>query len=125
MDRKKFLQKSMGSLLVLSAAPVLLSCSKTEDQNSITDTGSTGEKNCLDNGTTATISSNHGHSVIVSKADVLAATAKTYSITGTSNHDHSITVTASDFESLKKNQSITITSTSDGTHTHSVVVQCA
>lgn len=123
MNRKTFLQKSLGSLILLSATPTVISCSKTGEDS--LDTNSNSQKNCLDNGTSSSISSNHGHSVLVSKSDVLAGVDKTYNITGTANHAHSITVTAAHFETLKKNQSVTVSSTNDGNHTHSVLIQCA
>lgn len=122
MDRSTFIKRSFGALLLISAVPSISSCSKEEE-----DTGGTTPtaKSCLDNGTNSSISSNHGHTLIVSKADVLAGSDKTYNIQGTSNHPHTVTITSSQFSTLQSNQSITVTSSSDDAHTHSVTVQCA
>ncbi|EAR01146.1 hypothetical protein [Maribacter sp. HTCC2170] len=124
MNRKTFIQKSVGALLIAVPAVSMLSCSSSDDgvdeppkQNANAD--------CLANGTSISIGSNHGHSLTVSKADVNAGVAKTYSIQGTSGHGHTINLTAANFTSLKANSSISITSTNDNDHTHAVQVSCA
>lgn len=73
----------------------------------------------------AVIGANHGHTLTVSMADVNAAAAKTYNIMGTSLHDHTVMVTAAQFAMLKTGTTLSITSSSDGTHTHTVTVMCA
>jgi hypothetical protein len=77
------------------------------------------------NGTSVNIAGNHGHVLMVSKAEVTAAADKTYDITGTAAHSHSVTVTAANFATLASNQSVSLTSTSGGNHTHSILVMCA
>lgn len=72
-----------------------------------------------------TISANHGHSLVVPKADVTAAVSKTYSIQGTSSHPHQITITAAQFATLKTGRSISATSSSVFSHVHAVTVACA
>jgi hypothetical protein len=76
------------------------------------------------NGTTVVIGTNHGHALVVSKADVAAGVAKTYNIQGTSLHPHSVMITAAQFAMLAANTSITTMSSDDG-HAHSVTVSCA
>ena len=49
---------------------------------------------------------------------------RTYSIQGSSGHAHEITLTAADFEALAVDGEVTVTSTSDGSHTHDVTVTC-
>lgn len=90
------------------------------------DGGGGTTKDCVVNGTTATIGSNHGHAITVSTADVMAAVDKTYDIMGTSTHTHSVTVTAANFASLVNNPdgSVMITSTDSGGHTHSITLLC-
>ncbi len=84
---------------------------------------STGD--CVNNGTNVVIGTNHGHMLVVDKADVVAGMNKTYDITGSSMHSHSVTLTAADFMTLAQNQQIMVTSTTGGAHTHSVTVTCA
>jgi hypothetical protein len=76
------------------------------------------------NGTRVTIGSNHGHQLTVSAADVQAAVERTYDITGTSSHSHSVTVTAAMFEMLARNMTVTVESTTDDSHSHTVLITC-
>lgn len=124
MDRKSFIQKSAGALIILPAVG-LVGCSSSDDGGNDPDPNPNPQANCLDNGTAVSIGANHGHTLMVSKSDVQSGTEKTYSIQGSSEHDHTVTLQASHFNSLKSNSSITITSTSGGGHTHSVTVSCA
>ena len=104
-----------------------VSCSSSDDSsdNPDPDLNPNGQSNCLDNGTLSTIGSNHGHNLTVSTADVQAGAAKTYSIQGTSGHDHTVSLSAADFTQLQNNNTVTVSSTNDDGHTHSVTVRCA
>ena len=79
---------------------------------------------CSQNGTSVVIGTNHGHTLVVSKADVAAGVAKTYDIQGTSLHNHTVTITAAQFAMLAQDTSISTTSSNDG-HAHSITVTCA
>lgn len=118
MTRRQFLG-AMG------AAAAVAACGG-DDGGGTPDSGPAG-RNCAMNGTSATIGSNHGHTITVSASDVAAGADKTYDITGTSAHAHSVTVTAANFATLQSNAngSIMVTSTSGGGHTHSVTILCA
>ena len=116
----------VGALIITGPALTLLNCSSSDDSS----TGSNNNNNyseldCLANGTNTSISSNHGHSLTVSREDVEAGTEKEYSIQGGSGHNHLITVTAANFNTLANNQSIAVQSTTDDSHTHSVTISCA
>lgn len=126
MKRKDFIQKSVGALLIGIPTVSLVACSSSADDGSNNQNQPpSGNANCLENGTASSISSNHGHNLTVSKADVQAGAAKTYSIQGSSGHNHNVTISADDFASLQNNESISVQSTSGGGHTHSVTVRCA
>lgn len=127
MDRKSFLAKTAAILFAGVPLLSLWNCSDNseddmDDMDDVDDEETA--KSCLDNGTSSSISANHGHEITVSKADVEAGTAKTYDITGSGSHSHSVTVTATHFASLQDNSSVTIESTSSG-HTHNVTISCA
>ncbi|MEE9364465.1 MAG: hypothetical protein V3U92_17835 [Cellulophaga sp.] len=125
MERKEFIQKVGGILLVGVPAFILIGCSSSDDSSSETP-GEKGETDCLKNGATASgISANHGHTLVVSKADISAASEKSYSIKGSSNHNHNITLSANNFATLKTSKIISVTSSTDGGHSHSVTVTCA
>lgn len=81
--------------------------------------------NCLQNGTTVAISSNHGHTMTVSKADVMAGVQKDYNIQGSSAHPHTVTVTAAMFAMLQQNMQVTVKSSTDNGHPHDVTIKCA
>lgn len=124
MNRKTFIQKSLGAMLIAMPAYSLLGCSSSEDGGGEVPNPD-ANADCLANGTAVSIGGNHGHSLTVSKADVEAGADKTYSIQGTSGHNHTVSLTAANFTSLKNNTSISVTSTNDDSHTHSVQVFCA
>ena len=74
----------------------------------------------------ATISQNHGHTIMVPVADLGSSTAKTYSIKGTSAHDHSVVLEPQDLADLKAGLSVKKTSDMAGqTHDHDVTILCA
>jgi len=123
MDRKTFIKKIAGTLLIGIPAYTMLGCSSSDDSG-ITPPPPTNA-DCLANGTQSSIGANHGHTLTVSVADIQSGTDKQYSIQGGSGHNHDVTVTAANFNTLKSNQQIQITSTSGGGHTHSVTISCA
>lgn len=84
-----------------------------------------GTADCTLNGTSVTIGGNHGHSLVVSAADVVAGVEKAYDVQGTSAHTHFVTVTAAHFVELQTGRSVVVTSTEASAHTHSVTVSCA
>ncbi len=128
MTRKQFLRTLAGVGAGAVGASVLVACSS--DDSATVDAPKQIDAppavgNCNANGTTVAIGTNHGHVLVVSKADITAGTEKTYDITGTSAHAHSVTITAANFASLAANTSIMVTSTTGGGHTHVVTVMCA
>ncbi len=72
----------------------------------------------------ATISGDPNHMLSVPLADIVAGSAKQYSIKGTSPHDHTVALTATDFQNLNKGQQV-VKSSQGGAHTHQVTLQCA
>lgn len=125
MDRKTFIQKAAGAMLIAVPAYSLLGCSSSDDGGENQNPDPVANADCLANGTAVSIGSNHGHSLTVSKADVDSGAEKTYSIQGTSEHMHDVTLSPANFTSLKSNTAISVISTSGGSHTHSVSVSCA
>jgi len=77
------------------------------------------------------IQANHSpgpHVMMVTMADVVAGVAgaaKTYDIMGGQLHTHMVTISAAQFVMLKNGAMLSLTSTSDGTHTHTINVMCA
>lgn len=125
MKRKEFIQKSIGAVLVAVPAFSVVSCSNDDTANGDVNIDPT-QADCLANGADAkSISSNHGHTLTVSKEDIDAGAEKAYSIQGSSGHDHGIVITEANFTSLKSKQSIVVESTTGASHRHDVTVSCA
>lgn len=147
MNRNEFLRSSVGVAAALFGMGALAACkddgvSGPPDASTAgnpdapqvaTDAGvdgttgtdaSMGTANCSMNGTTVAIAGNHGHVLVVSKADVAAGTQKMYSIQGGALHDHIVTLTAADFAKLAANTSTTSVSSTTG-HSHMITVTCA
>jgi hypothetical protein len=104
--------------------PILVSAACSSDDDPSTPPPPP-DQDCLANGTVSSIDSNHGHLLVVSKADVDAETEKTYAIQGSSPHNHQVTISAAQFQQLKSNTSVSVTSGAGGGHSHSVMVSCA
>ena len=119
MTRKEFL----GTMLGAAGALALAGCGGDDGGGS----ADAAAKSCVMNGTTVSIDANHGHVLMVSKADVMAGVDKTYDIMGTAAHTHSVTVTAANFASLASspNMSIMVTSTVSSAHSHGITILCA
>ena len=125
MKRIDFLKRTaVVATLGLPILSVLSSCS-TDTAPAPSTPPPTNPKDCLANGTTSSIGSNHGHSLTVSKTDVENGVEKTYNILGSASHSHDVTISAANFSSLKNASSIQVSSTSGSGHTHSVSVSCA
>ncbi len=125
MKRKQFIEKVLGTVLVAMPVYSLIGCSSdsTTDVIALEDSSNA---DCLANGANATaITSNHGHTLAVSKVDVDAALEKTYSIQGSSGHNHTIIVSSENFNALKTEKTISIESSRDNSHRHQVTVSCA
>lgn len=124
MNRIKFIKYLTGSILI--GIPLIAIACTSSDEDAINGpSGNNGNKDCLSNGTNSSITSNHGHSLVVSKSDISAGVEKQYDIKGSSGHGHSITVSANNFATLKNNQQIQIASSNEDSHSHSVTISCA
>lgn len=81
--------------------------------------------NCVQNGGKPVIGANHGHTMTVPAADIVAGVEKTYQIQGASAHPHTVTISAAQFTMLQANTTIMVVSSNDSAHTHTVTVSCA
>jgi hypothetical protein len=73
----------------------------------------------------AVISANHGHTGVVTGAQITAGAAITLDIQGSAVHHHTVAVSQADLQTLKNRQPVTHESSSDlsatfGMHSHSV-----
>jgi hypothetical protein len=70
--------------------------------------------------TVGTVSSNHGHSAVVTAAELTTGGALMLDITGTSSHPHTVELTADDVMAIAANQSVSKESSVDASHSHTV-----
>lgn len=127
MNRKEFLRKALAMTGAGFAASRIAACGG-DGTGSTTGAAGTGGGNtnaCATDAPLETISSNHGHTFTVSQADVEAGTLKTYDIQGTSGHTHSVTVSQGNFASLRAGNTVQLTSTNGGGHSHGITIICA
>lgn len=125
MNRMTFIKRTVGAMMIAVPTYGLVSCSG-DDSTDVTPVEDPENSDCLANGANATaISSNHGHTLAVAKADIDAGLEKTYSIQGSSGHNHTIVVSSANFETLKSSKTIQIESSRDNSHRHDVTVTCA
>jgi hypothetical protein len=78
-----------------------------------TPTPSAGDK-------TGTISSNHGHTAVITGAQLTAAADLVLDIRGSSDHPHSVTLSGAEVASIAGGQRVSKESSSDAAHSHTV-----
>jgi hypothetical protein len=124
ITRKRFLGAAAGSTIVLW----LQACGGGDDADPPAPAPAPppgpggGALQCGSTGTA--IAGNHGHALTIAAADLDSPTNQTYSIAGAANHTHSVTFTPAQLQALKAGQSVTVTSTTDASHEHSVTASC-
>jgi len=97
-----------GCVITVSEACGSSSTSPTTSSSSTTDV-------------TGNVSANHGHAVTVTAVQITAGAALVgLNIMGQATHNHTIAVSQSELLSLKNRQPITVTSTTDSGHQHTV-----
>lgn len=69
-------------------------------------------------------SSNHGHTLSLSAADLDSAVARTFDVQGTAPHIHQVTLSPAQLAALKAGLSIAVTTTLDATHSHDMSGTC-
>jgi hypothetical protein len=69
---------------------------------------------------TGNVSANHGHIAVITGAQITAGGAIPLNIQGGATHPHTLTISQADLTSLKNKQPVTIASTTDNGHSHSV-----
>ncbi len=116
MIRRDFLRTLLGggagSLLVVSA------CGGDDGAAPIDAPAS-----CLARSPVSVIVGNHGHSMIVTAAEVGDPRDREYDLTGGADHSHSATITEAQFDRLANGMSVTVTSSGAG-HTHTINIRC-
>jgi hypothetical protein len=122
-----------GALIWIPAGAAVLSallaaCSGGEDDNASALSTCSESGTCDTSGAINTaISSNHGHTVTLSQAEVDAGQAVTKQLTLASGHTHDVTLTAEMLQEVKAKKLLRLESTAGSTdsHTHCVSFNCS
>lgn len=69
---------------------------------------------------TGNISGNHGHSAVITGAQITAANAIQLNIQGSATHPHSVSLSASEVVAIGANQQVSKESSSENGHSHTV-----
>jgi hypothetical protein len=69
---------------------------------------------------TGDVSANHGHSAVITGASITAGTTYSLDIHGSATHAHTLSISQANLASLKNKQPVTMTSTTDSSHSHTV-----
>ncbi len=72
----------------------------------------------------STFDFNHGHVLLVMRADLDSTTAVSYDITGAADHAHTVTLTVAQLATLKTGAAVTVSSTVAFGHQHVITVSC-
>ena len=67
-----------------------------------------------------TVSANHGHTAVVTAAQITAANAVTLDIRGTATHPHTVELSAAEVGMIGNRQTVSKTSSNDDGHMHTV-----
>lgn len=116
--RTEFIQ---GALLACAAGITAAACGGEDDPG---DDGNNGGSSGAEGACGTTIASNHGHKLTVTKAQAQAGTAKSYDIQGDSQHPHTVELTAAQMAQLAGGDPVTVESSEDANHSHSVTISC-
>ncbi len=66
------------------------------------------------------ISSNHGHSAVITAAQLSAGGILSLNIQGTASHPHTVDLSAADLTAIAANQKVSKESSTDNSHSHTV-----
>ena len=74
----------------------------------------------IDGAVSGSISANHGHSVTITRAQMTAGGDLTFDIRGSADHAHTVTLSQSQLLNIAAGQRVSVESTSEQAHTHTV-----
>jgi hypothetical protein len=112
LDRREF---TVGTLLaMLSGVAITIS----EGCGSSNEAGPSQTQTQTD--VSGTVSDNHGHKAVITSARLTAPAAFALDIQGDATHPHTVNLTQADVISIAARTRVTVTSTTDSFHSHSI-----
>ena len=120
LDRREFTLAAAMAVLSGVAITVAASCGggssspvSPTSPTSSTPSASGGDKS-------GSISANHGHSAMITSAQLSAGGGIALSISGSAGHNHTVTLAASEISAIAGNQRVSKESSSEPGHSHTV-----
>ena len=114
IDRREFTLQAAMAILAGVTITVAEGCGSYSSMPSPSPTPtSTGDIN-------GNISANHGHTAVITGAQITSGNAIALDITGTATHPHTVQISQADLTSLKNRQAVSRDSTNNNGHMHTV-----
>jgi hypothetical protein len=114
MNRRDLFEAAVWTLAGITGALVFAGCGSDGDDPEPTAEGCGS----------ADITLNHGHTLVLTAADLESTEPITRSIQGDSPHDHTVTLMPADLEALRNGEDVVVASSDGAAHTHTVTVRC-
>ena len=104
-----------GALAILAGVTITISGCGGDDSPSAPSPqpGSSGDE-------VGTVSANHGHTAVITAAQLSAGNALSLNIQGSAPHPHTVQITAGEVQTIASGQRVTKESSNDDAHTHVV-----
>jgi hypothetical protein len=121
LDRREF--TLAAALAALSGAAITISaCGGSSGSPSAPSTPppSPGSGGGASADKTGIVGSNHGHVAVITGAQLTAGNALNLDIRGSSDHPHTVTLTAAEVASIAASRRVSLESSSDAAHSHTV-----
>ncbi len=110
LSRRAF---TLDAALAILAGCVITVTTACDDDNGPTDPSQTAD-------VTGAISENHGHTATITQSQIAAGNAIDLQIRGTADHPHTVSISQANLQTLANRQAVSVISTLDFSHTHTV-----
>jgi ABC-type Zn uptake system ZnuABC Zn-binding protein ZnuA len=114
IDRREFTLQAAMAILAGCTIIVAEGCGGSSMQPSPT------PQTAAPSDVSGSITANHGHTAMITGAQITTGSAISLNIQGTATHPHTVEISQSDLQSLRNRQAVTHDSTNNGGHTHTV-----
>ena len=118
IDRREFTLQA--ALLALSGVTITVSACGGSDSPSTPTTPTTTTPPAPSGDEVGSVSANHGHTAVITAAQLAAGGAINLDISGTSGHTHTVQLSAAEVGQIAAQMRVTKTSSTDGGHNHDV-----
>ena len=112
LDRREF---TVGAILALLTGVTITLSGCSDDDGPIAPSPTPGGSNI-----TGSISANHGHSAVITGAQLSAGNVVTLDIRGTATHPHTVELTVGEVQQIAAQQRVAKESSTDDGHRHTV-----